>query len=166
MKKLKLRNILFNILAILTVIAVGAVAFSLVTGNKGYAVTSDSMADSFVRGDAVFSKPVSFDDLRVGDVITVKVGNSGYFTHRIVDIDTDKRTVTTKGDANDAEDPMPTKENQIVGKVSFSVPFLGYLSILFMGKSYIGFLIVLVIAAAALIAANIILRKVRGDSNE
>ena len=169
MKKIKLRNIIFNFLAIVTVIAVGAVAFNLITGNKGYAVTSDSMADKLVRGDAVFSRPVSFDELKEGDVITVRVGDAGFFTHRIVRIDSEKKTVTTKGDANDSEDPMPTEEKNIVGKMWYSVPFLGYFSIIFTGSSATKIIIVLVIAAAVLIAVNSVLaksKKARGDNNE
>ena len=168
MAKIKVRNVLFNILVIITVIAVAAVAFNLITGTKCYAVTSDSMADRLVRGDAVFSKPVSFDELKEGDIVTVRVGNAGYFTHRIVDIDTKARTVTTRGDANAADDPMPAEENRIVGRMIFSVPFLGYLSIAFMGMSGYKALIILVIIAAVLIAATTILqkKKSRGDSNE
>ena len=108
---------------------------------------------------AVFSKPVDFDDLKIGDIVTVKVGNSGYFTHRIVDIDKNARTVTTKGDANTSDDPMPSDEKSIVGRVWFSIPFIGYLSIVFMGKSSVYLLIVLVLIAAGFIAANTILQK-------
>ena len=159
MAKIKIRNVLFNILAIVTVIAVAVIAVCVFTGTKGYAVTSDSMADKYVRGDAVFSKPVDFDDLKIGDIVTVKVGNSGYFTHRIVDIDKNARTVTTKGDANTSDDPMPSDEKSIVGRVWFSIPFIGYLSIVFMGKSSVYLLIVLVLIAAGFIAANTILQK-------
>lgn len=167
MIKIKIGNILFNILAIITAIAVAAVAFNLITGTKCYAVTSNSMAEKLVKGDAVFSKPESFDKLKIGDIITVKVGNYGYFTHRIVEVDAEKRTVTTKGDANDAVDPMPTSEENIVGKMIFSVPYLGYLSFLMNGNTVIYVLIALVITAAVLIAANTILqkKKMRGDIN-
>ena len=168
MAKIKAKNIFFNILVIVTVIAVAVVAFNLITGTKCYAVTSDSMSDRLVRGDAVFSKPVDFEDLQVGDIITVKVGKAGYFTHRIVDIDSNAKTVTTRGDANAADDPMPTEEKQIVGRMIFSVPFLGYPSILFAGFSVYKILIILVLVAAILMAVNTILtkKKARGDSDE
>lgn len=168
MAKIKAKNVLFNILVIVTLVAVGTVAFNLITGAKCYAVTSDSMADRLERGDAVFSKPVDFEELKVGDIITVKVGNAGYFTHRIVDIDSQAKTVTTRGDANAADDPMPTEEKQIVGRLIFSIPFLGYLSIIFSGFSVYKVLIILVLVAAVLMAVNSILtkKKARGDSNE
>lgn len=168
MAKIKAKNVLFNILVIVTLVAVGTVAFNFITGAKCYAVTSDSMADRLERGDAVFSKPVDFEELKVGDIITVKVGNAGYFTHRIVDIDSQAKTVTTRGDANAADDPMPTEEKQIVGRLIFSIPFLGYLSIIFSGFSVYKVLIILVLVAAVLMAVNSILtkKKARGDSNE
>lgn len=169
MAKIRVKNVFFNIFAIVTVIAVGFVCFTFVTHTRGYAVTSNSMADRLNVGDAVFSRPVSFDELKPGDIVTVKVGNSGYFTHRVVDIDIDNRTVTTKGDANDVNDPQPTEAKCIVGRMWFSVPYLGYLSILFTGASHTTVLIILVIIASALIAVNSLLNKrnkMRGDSNE
>ena len=169
MTKIKVRNVLFNILAIVTAIAVVFVLFNIFTGTKGYAVTSDSMADKLVRGDAVFSKAVSFEELKEGDIITVRVGEAGFFTHRIVKINSEERTVTTKGDANDADDPMDTKESDIVGKMRYSVPYIGYLSIIFSGKSSVKALIILVVIAVVLIALNSILsksKKTRGDNNE
>lgn len=170
MAKIKVRNILFNILAIITVIAVLFVGFNMITGTKGYAVTSNSMADRFNRGDIVFSRKVDFDELKTGDVITVRVNDSGYFTHRIVDIDSEKRTVTTKGDANSSVDPMPTEAEKIAGRMVYSIPFLGYISIVLGNSSQTNILlIILIITAAILIAANTIVskkQKMRGDSNE
>ena len=68
---MKIRNILFNILAIVTVIAVVFVGFNLISGAKGYAVSSPSMKDTLNVGDIVFVKPVAFEELQVGDVVTV-----------------------------------------------------------------------------------------------
>lgn len=169
MPKIKIKNVLFNILTVITVIAIMFVLFNVITGTKGYAVTSNSMADKFVRGDAVFSRAVSFDELKEGDVITVRVGSAGYFTHRIVDINHDKKTVTTKGDANNVNDPIDTNADDIVGRMWYSVPYIGYLSILFTGVLGMKVIIVLVVIASALIVVNTVLSKIkktRGDNNE
>lgn len=168
MAKIKVKNVLFNILAIITAVAVLFVGFNLLTSTKGYAVTSDSMADTLNRGDVVFSRKTEFESLKVGDVITVRVGQSGFFTHRIVDIDTENKTVTTRGDANTANDPMSTEADRIVGKMIYSVPLLGFVSIFTSGNSTL-ILIILIITAAVLIAVNTILsktKKTRGDNNE
>lgn len=169
MTKIKIGNVLYNILAIVTVIAVLFVGFNIVTGAKGYAVTSDSMAKKLNVGDVVFSKKVSFEELEKGDIVTVRINEKSFFTHRIVDIDKENRTVTTRGDANAVNDPIPAKAEMIVGRMVYSVPFLGYISILFNGGSNITLLIVLIILAAVLIAVNTIItrkQKMRGDRDE
>lgn len=169
MTKIKVGNVLYNILAIITVIAVLFVGFNLITGAKGYAVTSNSMAEKLNRGDVVFSRKVSFEELKEGDIVTVRINEKSFFTHRIVDIDTEKRTVTTKGDANDVNDPMPSKAEMIEGRMVYSVPFFGYISILFNGGSNMTLLIVLIILAAVLIAVNTVItrkQKMRGDRDE
>ena len=71
MSKLRLKNVLFNVLAIVTLLVAGFVIFNIASGMKGYAVTSDSMADTLKTGDIVFSKKVSFDELKIGDIVTV-----------------------------------------------------------------------------------------------
>lgn len=170
MAKIKVSNVLFNILTIVTLIAAAFVAFNIFSGAKGYAVTSPSMKDTLNRGDIVFSRQVDFDSLEDGDIITVKVGNSGYFTHRIVSIDYDKRTVETKGDNNSVIDPMKSEEVNIVGKMWYSIPLMGYISIAFSGVSMYKGLIILAIAAIVLIALNMIftkknIKQKRGDIN-
>lgn len=171
--KIKVKNVLFNILAIVTVLAVVFVGFNFISGARGYAVTSPSMEDTLSVGDIVFVKPVAFEELQVGDVVTVASSDSkDFFTHRVVEIDRDAGTVTTRGDANNADDPMPTEAERIVGRMWYSVPILGYPAVLlnnaFSGKTI---LIVGVVIAAALVGINTVLPKIiskkkRGDSDE
>ena len=154
----KIGNILFNILSIVTLIAVVFVLFNIVSGAKGYAVTSESMEKTLSRGDIVFSKKVSFEELRVGDVITVGSKElDEYFTHRIVSIDKDNKTIETKGDNNPEKDPMATPADRVIGKMWYSVPLLGYITISFGSVSQTKGLIILAIVAVALIALNMIL---------
>ena len=170
MAKIKVSNILFNFFVIVTVIVSGFTLFNIISGTKGYSVTSDSMKNTLNRGDAVFSKSVDFDELQVGDVVTVSVGESaGFFTHRIVEIDKAKKTVKTKGDNNFSVDPIDTEADRIVGKMWYKVPLLGYFSIAFSGMTLTKGLIILVIVAVVIIAVNIIVEKKikrRGDRNE
>lgn len=170
--KIRIRNVLFNFLAIVTVVAVLFIGINLVSGAKGYAVTSNSMADTLERGDIVFVRNISFDELKPGDVVTVKsTGGKYHFTHRVVEIDKEKRTITTRGDANNSDDPMPSEEERIVGKMWYKVPLLGYLSIFFLNFSRTAGLIALASVAVALVAINIVAIKIkskkkRGDSDE
>lgn len=171
--KIKFKNVLFNIFAIITVLAVAFVGFNLISGAKGYAVTSPSMKDTLNVGDIVFVRDVSFEDLQVGDVVTVVASDEkSFFTHRIVGIDKDKKTITTRGDANGADDPMPTDAERIVGRMWYSVPLLGYLTmVLNFSMSHDKWLIVHVMIAVVLVLVNIVLPKIlkkkkRGDSDE
>lgn len=170
--KIRLKNVLFNILAIVTVVAVGFVGFNLISGAEGYAVTSDSMKDTINLGDVVFVKKIAFEDLQVGDIITVtSTGGKVNFTHRIVEIDAQSRTVRTRGDANPSDDPMPTEAERIVGKVWYTVPLLGYIAIAFSGGFGSMWLIILALVAVSLVAVNTVFsknksKKKRGDNDE
>ena len=171
--KINFKNVLFNILAIVTVIAVGFVGFNLLSGAKGYAVTSPSMKDTLNVGDAVFVKPVDFDDLQVGDIVTVASSDEGkFFTHRVVAIDKTAKTITTRGDANGVDDPMPTEAQRIVGRVWYSVPLIGFFAFIpAIGNSRYTGLIIFALVAVVLVCANSVLQKLlskkkRGDNDE
>ena len=145
MSKLRLKNVLFNVLAIVTLLVAGFVIFNIASGMKGYAVTSDSMADTLKTGDIVFSKKVSFDELKIGDIVTVGSDETKeYFTHRIVGIDKKKKR--------------------------YSVPLLGFITIAFGKISQPVGLIIFAGIAIALIGINIILTSIKkkngGGSDE
>ena len=74
-------------------------------------------------------KEVSPEQWKVGDVITYTLLGSTRVTHRIVEIDEVKRQVITKGDANDSVDGTPVPFDNIVGRVAYHAPLLGYISI-------------------------------------
>ena len=128
--KLSVRNILRNIFAIISILLFGFVAFLLCSGTHAYAVQSDSMSPALLRGDVVFVRAVPFDALQEGDVISARFPESdGVFTHRIVRVDADAQQIYTRGDHNMNEDPMPTAASKIIGKLWFSVPYVGWISL-------------------------------------
>lgn len=167
--KIKPINILFNMLAIVTVVAVAFVCFNIFSGARGYAVVTDSMSPTLNRGDVVFVKQTSFEDLNEGDIVTVKFpDDSGFFTHKIVSIDYFAGAIRTKGDANQSEDPQASMSEQIMGRMWYSVPYLGYLSIavneMNIIKLSVGLAVVLILITGASMCASK-MRK-RGDKNE
>lgn len=75
-------------------------------------------------GDIVVVENKNKASLNKNDIITFKANNS-VITHRIVDI---KDSVyITKGDNNDVVDPFNVTYEDILGKVLFKIPKLGYL---------------------------------------
>jgi signal peptidase len=104
-------------------------------GYQRYVITSGSMTGSYDRGSIVFDDVVPVADLRVGDVITYTppegAGPTGMITHRIASIGSDElgRSVfRTKGDVNPTADPWTfTLDQPTQARVSYHVPYVGYL---------------------------------------
>lgn len=98
------------------------------------AVLSNSMVPTFARGDAVIMKKIDKKDLK-----KLKKGTILYYSkegrlivHRIVSVkhtDDGKVEVTTKGDNNNANDPWVITEDDMIGTVSFMIPYIGYPSV-------------------------------------
>ena len=125
----KICNIISDgILIILGVIA-AALLVPMLFGNRTLAVLSGSMEPKIPVGAAVYVQECSPYALEVGDIITYQMGSSTLVTHRIVNIDEETQEITTQGDANHAPDSAPVAFSNVVGKVVFWIPLLGYLSI-------------------------------------
>ena len=98
------------------------------------AVLSGSMSPTFNRGDAVVIQKLTKaekNELKEGDIIQFTSG-SKFVVHRIVKIGNDEygnKTFTTKGDHNNGNDTYPVGIDQVVGKVSFVIPYIGYPSV-------------------------------------
>ena len=146
----KICNILSGILFILLLLLAFIMFVPNLIGYKGFAVISGSMEPEIHVGSIVYTKPVEFNDLEVGDIIGYKISEDTMVTHRIVSIDEEEGTVITKGDANEAEDANPVNKENIVGKVNLILPLLGYISIY--AKTPLG-----IAAVCAIIAILIIL---------
>ena len=103
----------------------------LITGSLGsswraYVVQSGSMEPAIKTGAILLTKSAS--TYSAGDVITFSVnGNTDkLITHRIVE-ETQEGFVT-KGDANEENDSWVVKDEEIIGKMAFNAPFVGYLA--------------------------------------
>jgi signal peptidase I len=119
---------------ILAVLAILLTPVSQVIGGlQLMAVMSGSMEPTIPVGGIVGVRPVAATDLQVGNVITfaTQANPDVLVTHRIVNLETrDGQTmVTTKGDANDSVDAMAAPADHAVGRVDFSLPWLGYLMV-------------------------------------
>ena len=97
-------------------------------GMKSLAVLSGSMEPKIPVGSIVYIDDAEPSTLQTGDVITYNLGGT-MVTHRVVDVDVEKQSIITKGDANEVEDGAPVAFSQVVGKMKMHVPYLGYISI-------------------------------------
>lgn len=127
-----LSTIIMVVLLILAVLLIGP----KLLGFQGYAVLSGSMEPDIPVGSIVYDKEVEPETLKTGDVITYQLSDNTLVTHRIISIDANTEEIITKGDANDVEDGAPVSYSNVVGKMSFSVPLIGYITIY--GKTKLG----------------------------
>ena len=124
---------------------------------KPYAIVTGSMEPAVQRGDIVLLEKVDFNKLRVGDVITYAKG-SVPVTHRIYNMSSDG-VIWTKGDANANVDPYKIYPDDVIGRVKYTIPKIGWALILLNWSPLIRYAILSIsIAAITLIAYSSIPR--------
>ena len=125
---IKFFSVLLNIIIFLLFIFVGLLLVMPFFGFRPYAVISGSMIPTLPVGALVVDKVVEPETIIKGDIITFNISGetSTVATHRVVNIDEEKEEFTTKGDNNKDVDSNPVSFSQLVGKVVFSLPILGY----------------------------------------
>ena len=153
------------------------VAFSLLPISGNYSLMtclSGSMEPTLLIGSVVVVKP--FQEYQVGDIITFKKpGQDTPTTHRIVEKEFENGLVqfVVKGDANEDPDSEPVKKEEVLGKVLFSIPYLGYLAQF--ARTKFGFVLLVSLPAAVIIFGEVLKikkeierlrRKKRGEKVE
>jgi len=115
----------------LTILPMAAVVLTLVATCFGWrldAVLSGSMEPELKVGSIVITRPVQAEDISTGDVVTFRSPTSDLpIVHRVVASE-DGSFFQTKGDANEIADPLAVPAQDIVGKVCFHIPYLGYVA--------------------------------------
>lgn len=114
-------------------------ALPRIMGFQIYQIVSGSMEPKISVGSAVYAKTVDPISLQAGDIAVFEM-NDTIIVHRVVDNHTDFHTITTKGDANEAEDMFPIEYDKIIGKVVWHLPYLGNIMVFFTsmaGKLYL-----------------------------
>ncbi len=100
------------------------------TGRDTLIVGGRSMEPTIPVGAAVIVEPVTAAQLRIGDIVTIRVdGGPSFVTHRIVGLSSrdGQPYVETRGDAESTPDPATSPASSIVGRVGWSIPLAGYL---------------------------------------
>ena len=144
-------------IAIIVVIALLLVISVLpLPGNyKVLMVLSGSMEPAIKTGSIVAVKPS--ENYQINDIITFHSSKSETpVTHRIVNIKESNDTVSykVKGDANEESDWEEVSKENVIGKVLFSVPFLGY--VINFIQQPIGFALIVLIPAIIIIWQEVV----------
>lgn len=151
---MKLFKVIYCIFIVCVAVLALLLIFSVFPIAKNYklmVVQSGSMEPKIKLGSIVVVRPA--DEYKVDDVITFKNPKAPgrTTTHRIYEIkkEEERKTYITKGDANSAPDTEEVLPEDIVGKVLFAVPYLGYA--VDAAKKPAGFVLLIVIPATMVI---------------
>ena len=136
----------FNTVLALTFVTAMVLLLPGLFGIRPYVVYSGSMEPKIPTGAVVFTKEGAYSP-ETGDIITFH-NEDTVVTHRVVK--KEEGTFITKGDANKTADPVSVKESQIIGRVVFSLPYLGY--VIHFLRTRIPFTVVVIAACLAVIA--------------
>jgi signal peptidase len=115
---------------------------------------SGSMEPAISVGSIIVIR--SADEYKIDDIITFQFAlNQPATTHRIVGTQIIEGTTyfITKGDANEEPDPRLVREEEVLGRVLFSVPLVGY-AVNFVQQP-LGFILLIVVPATIIISDEI-----------
>ncbi len=154
----KIFKVITNILFALLLVTIFLVGISLVPfpqNFKIFTVSSGSMKPKIKTGSLVVVRPLN--KYFVNDIITVKTKDpKKTVTHRLINIKKEGEFTIfeTKGDANNAKDFEKIYQKDIIGKVLFSVPYLGYP--ISYSKTLQGLIFMIIIPATIIIYSEIL----------
>ncbi|WP_164743430.1 signal peptidase I [Microbacterium sulfonylureivorans] len=128
------------LLALVALLAIAVVIVPLVTGSKPYTVLTGSMAPQYPPGTLVIVTPVDISEIDLGDVVTYQLesGKPAVVTHRVAAVGAaadGEPLLITRGDANDADDPDPVRPVQVVGRLWYAVPYVGWINNVVTGEA-------------------------------
>ncbi|WP_200532060.1 signal peptidase I [Halorubrum sp. LN27] len=123
-----------NVLGIVLLIALVApfavfAAPELVGADESFVVLTPSMTPAIAPGDVVIVAERDPASIAEGDVITFARGTSDVpVTHRVIGVvdEGDSLAFETQGDANEGPDPGLVPAANLVGAVTLTIPYIGY----------------------------------------
>lgn len=115
-------------LATIVVMLVLTATGPVLLGDRVYVVTGGSMEPAIPLGSSVTVDKVDWSELQVGDAITFVTRKNEIVTHRVVGQTFDEHgpAFTTRGDANEDTDEEMVRPVNIIGRVWYHLPLVGY----------------------------------------
>lgn len=135
-------------LVALGVVGLGASVVPRVMGMQSYAIISGSMEPAYPTGSLVYAEPAEGAALQAGDVAAFW-RDQDVIVHRVRENVSAEGELVTKGDANDEVDIRPVPYQNVLGRVVFSVPYVGYFLIALgstPGKLLLGWIVLMGVA--------------------
>jgi len=161
MKPLKIIYYIFLAFIVAVALLLIISAFPITGNIKFMIVQSGSMTPAIKMGSIVMVKSV--DEYKIGDVISFGevTRTKAPTTHRVYDIKVveGEPYYITKGDANNAPDQREVSKREIIGKVLFSISYLGYA--VDFAKKPLGFALIILVPAVVIISDEI--KKIFGE---
>ena len=154
-QKVSFSNILLTLVWLVLGVGLVLLAFRLVLKSgfqpplASYVVQSGSMEPSIMTGDIILIRPEILYEQN--DVVTFRDQKKRDVTHRITEVKKQGNSTVflTKGDANRSVDIEFVPLENVVGKVQFVVPKLGFL--VSFAKSTLGIILLVVVPATIVI---------------
>ena len=135
--KNKISNIIIIILSVVIVSYIGLLVF----GYRVYAVKTASMHPDIKQGSIAIAKKLNanevFDELNIGSDIVFKTSSGNTLTHRVIMLDEENDRLQTQGIREGSTKDAEISSSNVLGKVSFSIPLIGYLVMLIQSTYFI-----------------------------
>ena len=114
--------------------------YYLITGIAGAVLAvvvlgKESIRKKGIKSIVYTNRWVKQENIKEGDIIAYGLSGGVSVLHRVVETDKNSRIWRTKGDANEVSDPGAVSYEQYLGKMIFSLPYVGYLISVFKRRS-------------------------------
>ncbi|MGI6167678.1 MAG: signal peptidase I [Eubacteriales bacterium] len=116
-----------------------------------FRIVSGSMEPVYNTGDYIITVKTDAEKLHTGDIIAFVDSAGEVIVHRIYEVSVD-RSFLTRGDANPVGDMQKVFAEQIIGRVVFELPVLGYVDRIIQDVG--GFILLIVLPILAIVAVE------------
>lgn len=156
--KNKISNIILIILSVVIVSYIGLLAF----GYRVYAVKTASMHPDIKQGSIAIAKKLNadevFDELTIGSDIVFRTSSGNTLTHRVIMLDEENDRLQTQGIREGSTKDAEISSSNVLGKVSFSIPLIGYL-VMLIQSTY--FIILAICGIAIYVIVSLLIKQLR-----
>lgn len=120
-----IKTIIFWLATVSLLLAIAFIALPMLGGLEYRAIISGSMEPDIPVGSLVIIAKIKDAKVEIGDVITFAAAGDKTVTHKVVGYDLSKDAVITHGIANADGVNEITPYKNIIGKVVFTIPWIG-----------------------------------------